>query len=89
MQIVVLVPLDQYIGPVILVAPVGPLGNVNGGIGGSVGPIEFESNAALFRIPCESNSFSSDMCHLQKVLIILNKCVSEAFMTLIWKAYLD
>ena len=34
------------VGPVI---PVGPVGNVNGGIGGSVGPIKFGSRAG----PCK------------------------------------
>jgi hypothetical protein len=31
------------------VIPVGPVGNVNGGIGGSVGPIKFGSRAG----PCK------------------------------------
>ncbi|EJT18838.1 hypothetical protein B353_21942 [Bacillus anthracis str. UR-1] len=39
------------VGPVI---PVGPFGNVNGGIGGSVGPIKFGSRA----VPCKIIYFS-------------------------------
>ncbi|WP_306472539.1 hypothetical protein [Bacillus toyonensis] len=53
------------VGPVDLVDPVG---NVKGGIGRSVGPIKFGSNADPYRISCDSNSFFSDICHLPKYL---------------------
>ncbi|PEC22765.1 hypothetical protein COM96_06730 [Bacillus cereus] len=58
--------------------PVGPVGSWYGGTDNSVGPIELGSSAAPCRISCELNSFSFDIRHLRKELIILNKCISEA-----------
>ncbi|PGB05646.1 hypothetical protein COL96_27320, partial [Bacillus toyonensis] len=55
---------------------VGPVEHVNGGVEEKVGPIKLGSNAVARRI-----SFSSDISHLQKVLFILNKCITETFMT--------
>ncbi|HGO9427602.1 hypothetical protein [Bacillus cereus] len=54
--------------PVGPVDPVDPVGNVKGGIDGSFEPIKFGSNANPYRISCDSNSFFSDICHLQKYL---------------------
>lgn len=42
------------VGPV---GPVVPVGNVNGGIGGSVGPIKFGSNAAALKKSSDIRSF--------------------------------
>lgn len=45
------------VGPVAPVGPVVPVGNVDGGIGGSVGPIKFGANAVALKKSSDIRSF--------------------------------
>ncbi|PFL71576.1 hypothetical protein COL05_25080 [Bacillus sp. AFS059628] len=50
------------VGLVTPVEPVCPVGSVNGGIVGNLGPIKIGSSAALCKIPGEFSSSFFDIC---------------------------